>query len=163
LGEKVQFGDDLRLTNYALLMGKTKYQSTARCLTDVPSSFGKFLKQQIRWNKSFYRETLASMKVGLYRPWVLLWATLEMLLWITFGFSLLFALFHKAVNMGWVILLYYLGYLALSAFARNVHYILKRPLTYLLAPLYGLIHITILFPIRLYALLTIKHTGWGTR
>jgi hyaluronan synthase len=163
LGEQVQFGDDRRLTNYALLAGKTKYQATARCITDVPSSFRQFLKQQVRWNKSFYRETWEALKIGVKRPRVFIWAMLEMSLWIMFGVSLIFALFYQSWAMGWVMGLYYLGYLSLSAFARNVFYVLKHPLTYLAAPLYGLIHIGLLLPIRLYALITIKENGWGTR
>lgn len=163
LGEKVQFGDDRRLTNYALLAGKTKYQATARCITDVPSSFRQFLKQQVRWNKSFYRESLEAFKIGLKRPRVLFWVALEMSLWIVFGISLVFAAVMRTATLSWVMLLYYLGYLAMSAFARNVFYIVKRPLIYLLAPLYGLIHISLLLPIRIYALLTIKENGWGTR
>jgi len=163
LGEQVQFGDDRRLTNYALMCGKTKYQVTARCLTDVPSSFRQFLKQQVRWNKSFYRESLEAFKIGLRRPRVLAWVVLEMSLWIIFGIALVFALFLQSKTLGWIMTLYYLGYLSLSAFARNVFYVLKRPLTYLAAPIYGLIHISLLLPIRLYALATLKENKWGTR
>jgi hyaluronan synthase len=33
----------------------------------------------------------------------------------------------------------------------------------LLAPLYGMIHITLLLPLRLYALATLTDNKWGTR
>lgn len=163
LGEKVQFGDDRCLTNYAILRGKTVYQSTAKCITDVPSTLTQFIKQQIRWNKSFFRETLIAFKIGLQKPKTLIWVTLEFSLWILFGFVLLFALLFKAKTLGIVMFVYYFAYLSLSAYARNVFYILKRPHVFLLAPFYGLIHLGLLFPLRLYALATIKSNGWGTR
>ncbi|UZJ81012.1 glycosyltransferase [Fictibacillus sp. KU28468] len=163
LGEMVQFGDDRCLTNYAILKGKTVYQSTAKCITDVPSSLRQFLKQQIRWNKSFFRESLIAFRIGLKKPVTLIWVLLELSLWILFGFAIIIALCFKIHTLGFILLVYYLAYLSISAYARNVFYILKRPLVFLMAPLYGLIHLCLLFPLRIYALFTLKSTGWGTR
>ncbi|RWS38322.1 glycosyltransferase [Bacillus mycoides] len=163
LGKVVQSGDDRCLTNYAILKGKTVYQDKARCETDVPDSLYQFLKQQIRWNKSFYRESLIAFKIGFKRPVILVWVVFEMLLWILFGFIVVVALFFKINSFGWVMLLYYFLALSFSAYARNVHYVIKQPHIFLLAPLYGIIHLVLLFPIRLYALLTIKEVKWGTR
>lgn len=163
LGEPVQFGDDRCLTNYAILEGKTIYQSTARCMTDVPANLMKFLKQQIRWNKSFFRESLIALTIGFKKPKMLPWVVLEMLLWFLFGVVIIGSVLVKSVTMGWLLLIYYLFYLSLSAYARNVFYILRYPHIYFLAPLYGLIHVCLLFPLRFYALATIKSNGWGTR
>lgn len=163
LGEKVQYGDDRCLTNYAILKGKTLYQSTARCDTDVPASLRQFLKQQVRWNKSFFRESLIAFKIGFKKPKTLIWVILELSLWFLFGFIILFSLIFKIKTIGFILLAYYLAYLGFSAYARNVFYILKRPWVFLMAPLYGLIHLVLLFPLRFYALLTIKSNGWGTR
>jgi hyaluronan synthase len=163
LGEKVQFGDDRCLTNYAIKMGKTIYQSTSKCVTDAPTSLKVFIKQQSRWNKSFFRESLIALKIGLNKPNVLIWVLLEMSLWLLFGLSIGLGIFVKSITMGWILLAYYLAYISISAYARNVFYILRNPFTYLLAPVYGIIHLTLLFPLRFYALLTIKSNGWGTR
>jgi hyaluronan synthase len=163
LGEPVQFGDDRCLTNYAIERGKTVYQQTAVCLTDVPHTLRKFLKQQIRWHKSFFRESLIAFKVGLKKPMVLIWVFLEMFLWITFGIALVLGVALRVKTFGLVMVAYYLSYICLSAYARNVYYLLKKPHVFLLSPLYGLIHLGLLFPLRIYALLTIKTTLWGTR
>lgn len=163
LGEKVQFGDDRCLTNYAILEGDTVYQSTARCETDVPSTIAKFLKQQVRWNKSFFRESLIAMKIGMKKPNVLIWSILEMALWIMFGIAIIVGVLLKSKSLGLIMIVYYLAYISLSAYARNVFYILKHPHIFLLSPLYGMIHLLLLLPLRLYSLITIRNNGWGTR
>jgi hyaluronan synthase len=163
LGEIVQTGDDRCLTNYAILRGKTVYQSGARCDTDVPETIRQFLKQQVRWNKSFFRETLIAFSIGLRKPITLIWVLFEMILWLLFGFIVIMALLFRMKSFGLIMLVYYLFAISLSAYARNVHYILKRPLIFLMAPIYGIVHLVLLFPLRFYALFTLKETKWGTR
>ncbi|MGL4523371.1 MAG: glycosyltransferase family 2 protein [Bacilli bacterium] len=163
LGQPVQFGDDRCLTNYAILRGKTVYQSTATCITDVPSSFAQFIKQQIRWNKSFFRESLIAFGIGLKKPKVLVWVILELSLWLIFGVSISVGTYMQYDTLGLLLLAYYMFYVSISSYARNVYYILQRPFMFLLAPLYGIIHLVILFPLRFYALSTLKSNGWGTR
>ncbi|MFF2875913.1 glycosyltransferase [Gottfriedia sp. NPDC057991] len=163
LGEIVQSGDDRCLTNYAILKGKTVYQSGAFCETDVPETIRQFLKQQIRWNKSFFRESMIAFEIGFQKPITLIWVIFEMLLWILFGFVIVLALILKITSFGFVLLFYYFIALSLSAYARNVHYVIKNPFIFILAPIYGIIHLVLLFPLRLYALITIKEAKWGTR
>ncbi|WP_284143283.1 glycosyltransferase family 2 protein [Metabacillus flavus] len=163
LGQQVQLGDDRCLTNYAIREGKTLYQSTARCITDAPTTLRTLLKQQSRWNKSFFRESLVAMKIGFTKPNVFVWVMLEMFLWIAFGISLILAIYFTTTTMGWILLIYYLAYVIISAYARNVFYAYKRPFTFLLAPLYGLLFLILLCPLRFWALLTIRSTAWGTR
>lgn len=163
LGEVVQTGDDRCLTNYAILRGKTVYQSGARCDTDVPSTIRQFLKQQVRWNKSFFRETLVAFEIGLKKPITLVWVIFELLLWILFGFVVIIALIIQAKSFGIVMFVYYVLALSISAYARNIFYVVKKPLVFLMAPIYGILHLVLLFPLRLYALFTLKETKWGTR
>ncbi|MEH7237413.1 glycosyltransferase family 2 protein [Bacillus sp. JJ1562] len=163
LGQQVQLGDDRCLTNYAIREGKTLYQSTARCITDAPTKLRTLIKQQSRWNKSFFRESLIALKIGLKKPNVFIWVILEMFLWIAFGISLVMAFYIASSTMAWIILIYYLAYVIISAYARNVFYAYKRPLTFLMAPLYGLLFLIILCPLRIWALLTLRSSSWGTR
>ncbi len=60
----------------------------------------------------------------------------------------------------------------LLAYARSGHYVeaehpglswRSRWGTLLLAPLYGIIHMTLLLPLRLVALATLRDNSWGTR
>ena len=58
LGQPATFGDDRSMTNFILRHHRTVYQDTAICTTIVPSSFKVFLKQQMRWKRSWLRESI---------------------------------------------------------------------------------------------------------
>ncbi|MEK5067040.1 glycosyltransferase family 2 protein [Sporosarcina sp. FSL K6-1508] len=58
LGQPATFGDDRSMTNYILKTHRTGYQDKAVCSTIVPSRIGVFLKQQMRWKRSWLRESL---------------------------------------------------------------------------------------------------------
>ena len=57
LGQKATFGDDRAMTNFILRHHRTTYQDTAICSTIVPNTYKVFLKQQMRWKRSWLRET----------------------------------------------------------------------------------------------------------
>lgn len=57
-GEKATFGDDRSMTNFILRHHRTAYQDSAVCHTIVPNDYGVFLKQQMRWKRSWLRESL---------------------------------------------------------------------------------------------------------
>lgn len=58
LGEKATFGDDRSMTNLILRENRTSYQDSAICNTIVPNTYKVFLKQQMRWKRSWLRESL---------------------------------------------------------------------------------------------------------
>jgi hyaluronan synthase len=62
LGREATFGDDRALTNMILRHHKVVYQASAVCETDVPDTLRKFMVQQIRWKKSWLRESLIAMR-----------------------------------------------------------------------------------------------------
>lgn len=163
LGVPVNIGDDRCLTNYANKLGKTKYQSSARCVTDVPNNLKQFLKQQIRWNKSFFRESIISIKLLFKRPIVSFWALLEIVLFLMLSISMVSLVLRLGGNFGYKTLIAVMIGVCISSLARNVHYAMKHPLLFLLSPLYAILHLLLLQPIRLYALLTIRNAKWGTR
>lgn len=164
LGVKVNIGDDRCLTNFANKIGKTKYQSTALCITDVPNNLKQFLKQQLRWNKSFFRESLNAIKLGKIRPVVALWSILEVSLFVLLTGSFISFLVNAPnyKNIFMIMGLIIVG-IFFSSFVRNIHYLVKHPLLFLLSPFYAVIHLFLLNPLRLYALLTIRDVRWGTR
>lgn len=62
LGHKATFGDDRSLTNLVLKNHRTSYQDTAICSTIVPNVHSQFLKQQMRWKRSWLRESIIASK-----------------------------------------------------------------------------------------------------
>lgn len=58
LGVQATFGDDRSLTNFLLRDYKVTYDSKAIARTIVPEHHRRFLKQQLRWKKSWLRECL---------------------------------------------------------------------------------------------------------
>ena len=99
LGRPATFGDDRALTNRVLKRHRVVYQETARSTTVVPTTMRRFLRQQLRWKKSWLRESLeicryfwrknpaaalftyASIVFPFLAPWVVLHAVLGRLLW----------------------------------------------------------------------------------
>lgn len=62
LGQPATFGDDRSMTNFIMKTHRTIYQDTAVCYTIVPSEYKQFLKQQMRWKRSWLRESLIAGK-----------------------------------------------------------------------------------------------------
>ncbi|HEX8645397.1 MAG TPA: glycosyltransferase family 2 protein [Thermoleophilaceae bacterium] len=58
LGVSSTFGDDRSLTNCVLRDWKVRYESSAVSHTIVPAGFRQFMKQQLRWKRSWTRESL---------------------------------------------------------------------------------------------------------
>lgn len=68
-GKNCTYGDDRHLTNLVLERGyQTIYARDAEAATYVPETMKGHLKQQVRWNKSFYRELLWSGKLMFSKP-----------------------------------------------------------------------------------------------
>ena len=163
LGSPVVYGDDRCLTNYAIAKGKTVYQSTSVCETEVPATLKKFLRQQLRWNKSFFRESINALRIGLKKPNVFIWVMLELSLWVLFAISLILMIIFRIKNYALIMVLYSLTMSFVMAYTRNVFYVLRNPIGFLLAPVYSIIHTIFLIPLRIWALCTLNDKKWGTR
>src|ERR1035437_10200622 len=63
LGHVSTYGDDRHLTNLVLQDNHiVRFEKNAIAYTHVPTTIKTYIKQQIRWNKSFYRELLWTLK-----------------------------------------------------------------------------------------------------
>lgn len=172
LGQVATFGDDRRLTNYALRAGRVVLAPGARARTAVPERLGHYLRQQIRWNKSFVRESVWVLGTFPFRH-PAFWLTLaEVVGWLIVGTLTLMAvtvipLMGDAAALG-----VFAAVTALAAYARNAAYVGNEredtsaadvTMIFLLAPLYAVVHVLFLLPLRFFALATLTRSGWGTR
>jgi hyaluronan synthase len=165
LGKTCTFGDDRHLTNLVLVEGHdVVYDKHAVAYTHVPENMGEYLKQQVRWNKSFYREMLWTLKSFNKHHAYLIY---DLLMQLILPFMLLFALAYTLVKtfQGHPGFLYfYLVTLIGIAVVRAAYgYGRTHDKNFLIFIFYGFIHVFLLIPTRFYALLTIRRTGWGTR
>lgn len=166
MGEKCTFGDDRHLTNLVLHEGyKVVYEYRALAYTYVPSTIKKYVKQQVRWNKSFYRELLWTIKNVHNQSWYLYF---DMFSQLVLPFMLLIAIVTMIVQCVLTASLYlfwkYVIVLIIIAVIRSLYGIIRTSdIGFLMFILYGFIHILFMIPVRLYALCTINHTHWGTR
>lgn len=172
LGKPATFGDDRRLTYYCLLEGQSLIVPAAIAWTDVPDTTGGYLKQQLRWSKSFIRESVLMAFTGRV-PRAYWWLNLiELATWIAFTSALVVAMAVFATHPhAWTIVASYAVYVSAAAWLRSVHYLRKagdvptwdRYGTFLAAPLYALMNLGLLIPLRFYAIATLRKNGWGTR
>jgi hyaluronan synthase len=172
LGRPCTYGDDRRLTYYCLREGKVLLAPDAVAWTMVPESMGHFLRQQLRWSKSFVRESwcmLTSLGPSRACWWLSL---LEVTTWATFTGMLVYTLVGRPLFTGHLSVASYLTATLLLAYARSGHYLraehpdttrFKQLVIFGLAPVYGLVHMVLLLPLRLVALLTLRDNSWGTR
>lgn len=173
LGRPATAGDDRRLTYYALLEGQAVIQPAAVARTDVPERLGHYLRQQLRWTKSFIREGLLMAGSVRMAGRVCWWLNLlELATWTAFTSALIVALAVFATSPHlWTAAASYAAYVCAASWLRSLHYLrgaagvprADRLMTFALAPTYALMNIALLIPLRLWAIATIRDGRWGTR
>lgn len=171
LGKPATFGDDRRLTRYALDAGRVELARDAVGRTTVPERMGHYLRQQARWGRSFWRESYLMLRTGSPRrlAW---WLTgLEVVTTLAFSFGMLSALLLAPLSGRPEAAVGYLGWVCLSAWARSVHIFAVRDrapfwrtlASFAVAPAYGFLSLVVLLPLRLWSLVTLRTAAWGTR
>lgn len=166
LGKKQTYGDDRALTNFVLRDGVALYQANAQCFTEVPTHLRRFLKQQVRWSKSFFRESYLGIKNAWnYRRFIpFMWILVELLLFPTFLASLGYIGFLiLSQQFTWSNLFFLFFFTIVNSYIRNLYFIGVDKQIFMLAPIYSFIHMFFLTPIRVWALFTLRDTKWGTR
>ena len=170
LGIPVQYGDDRRLTNYALQRGKVVVQDSSVAFTVVPERVTHFVRQQLRWNKSFFRETLWVLRNFSPRRWVWWLSLAEIVVWAALSAGIVMATVVTPLLTGRLAVLYYLSYVAIMSYARSVKYLgaseaswTYQLYVFALSPVYAAMHVGLLIPLRVWSLCTLRQKGWGTR
>nr|MBA3315496.1 glycosyltransferase [Planctomycetaceae bacterium] len=165
-GRRCTYGDDRHLTNLVLAGSQqVVYQPDAVAWTFVPTTVGEYVRQQTRWNKSFYREILWTLKIAdRVHPFSLLDMLLQPLLFLAFTLSLSHAVYLLWATAAPKLILYYLAVLVIAAFARAVYGLLRTgDPRFCLLVAYGFLHVFVLIPVRFKSLLTLTDNRWGTR
>lgn len=167
LGVESTFGDDRSLTNCVLRTWRVRYEANAVSHTIVPDTFSQFMTQQVRWKRSWTRESLI---VGsfIYRkhPLASISAYVGILLPLVAPIVALRALFFQPVIEGAPAPIVYLLGVYAMAVAYGLYYVARRP-TYSSNWVYGIVfcffYLVFLLWQTYYAILTARTSSWGTR
>ena len=164
-GVPCTYGDDRHLTNLVLGAGfDALYEPRAHALTHAPTGIAEYLKQQLRWNKSFYRELLWTCPFLLQRSW---FTTFDVVAQMLLPFLLTVAITSAtftAILVDPIRGAHYAGTIVVMSLLRIAYAIFRtRNSRFLLFTLYGFLHAGVLMPVRLRALATLTDNRWGTR
>ena len=165
MGVRCTYGDDRSLTNMLMKRGyKTIYSPDALSYTVVPNTWGKFLKQQLRWKKSWTRESLeASFFMWKKHPIMSLSFFTGVFLPLVAPLIVFRALFWVPAHMG-VLPYMYVGGLVLMSLVYGTYYrIYRTDNLWLYGMFFAWIYSLILIWQLPYAILTLRDSRWGTR
>jgi N-acetylglucosaminyltransferase len=156
-------GDDLHLTNLVLATGRqVLFEPRAIASTSVPRSLRLYLRQQLRWNRSFYRElrwTFAGIRSR--HPYLALDVLARALLPLLLAAALVL-LASEGLLVGWGLLAADLT-LALAMLCVTAAFLLVHGASVPFLLLYGPLHMALLVPVRVWALVTLASPRWETR
>ncbi|MCB0278681.1 MAG: glycosyltransferase [Calditrichaeota bacterium] len=153
--------DDKRLTTYAIEQGRVLLQSTAMAKTVIPEHSSKFLKQQVRWARGFFSETLYSLKIISKQRWAWWFSLFDIIMWLCLPLTIVFLVIVNPQTIILHLIFYELLYILLVLVGRS-----RNNMTIsdsVLLPAMKLAHIFALFPIRLFAIFTLSSNTWLTR
>jgi len=164
LGTEATFGDDRSLTNYMLRRYRVVYNSNAVCSTIVPEGYRQFFKQQLRWKKSWVRETfIASQFMWRRHPFAAFFFYLGAVFPVISPFVAFNALVVPVASSGTVSYLYIYG-ATLMAAMYGLYYLARcRSRLWVYGIVFSFFYMFVLVWQTYYALLTVRRNHWGTR
>ena len=164
LGATCTFGDDRSLTRLILKRYKIKYNANAIAYTVVPNRYRNFLNQQLRWKKSWRRETLLA-SVFMWKKNVFMAASfyLGFILPIISPLVAIAAIVYRPVISGQLPFGYLYGVLLVSLIY-SLYYRFSRPSRIWWYGVYfSFFYLFVLAWQNYIAIFTIADTRWGTR
>src|SRR3989344_5184881 len=166
LGKTVTFGDDRALTNWIIRQGyKTIYVAEAKATTIVPETLKVFLKQQVRWKKGWFINSIRIAPVVIKKDKFVAFTYFLPLIALTLitPFIAFKALILNPLVFGISPTFYIVG-IMLVAILMFMHYNFfdgGKYGKYMIA--WGVLNMTLLSYVLVYALYDLRNMGWGTR
>lgn len=158
-------GDDRHLTNLILAQGfGSKQTNFALAQTEAPVSFVRFLRQQLRWSRSYYRELYWQVKALPYQSFFLgIVCLYETLFPFFVSVWMLHVLFVSSIFSDlWKGIFLSFVFLCTKNIILLFYETENRCLSFVYQFLYFFIYFTCLLPLKFYAVLTLMNNKWVT-
>jgi len=165
MGQPATFGDDRSLTNSLLQRGcKVVYADDAITTTIVPDDHRTFLRQQMRWKRSWFRETLRACGFMWRRPPLMSFSFyLGFFLPLLGPAIVLRSLLYIPLTQHRSPIVYILGVFLMSCLMSCTYLFLKRSRLWFYGILFCFYYMFVLIWQLPWAVLTFSRTLWGTR
>jgi len=164
LGRPATYGDDRSLTNMVLRNHKVIYDSRAVTATIVPETYGQFLRQQARWKRSWFRESMKacgfiwrkpplgalSFCVGFLLPLLAPAVVLRAVVYLP--------LLHRVSPMNYI-----MGVVLMAALMSSTYLLIQRSRLWLYGVPFCLFYMFVLVWQLPWTILTFFRSQWGTR
>jgi hyaluronan synthase len=163
-GSVATFGDDRSLTNFILKKYRVLYDSRAVVETMAPARWYQFFKQQARWKKSWFRESLIAGKfMWLKHPFASISFYLGILFPLISPVVVFSTLLYRPIMHHQIPFSYSVG-LALISLLYSLYYATKRPNSkWLYGIVFCFLYVSVLSWQTYYAIATSRKNHWGTR
>lgn len=165
MGNICHASEDRHLTNLIHEKGmNVVYVEEAICYTEAPEKLTHFIKQQLRWKRGFYRESLYVTTYSWKKSKLMF---LENLLFCIFTpfFNLslrllaLYSMFFQPIIFITVLLPSWILYI----FCRDSMFFIEDPKRAILYIPYVFLYNILLYPMNIYAIIVSEPEKWGTR
>lgn len=164
LGQRATFGDDRSMTNFILRKNRTCYQDSAICHTIVPNEYKVFLKQQMRWKRSWLRESfIASKFMWKKEPLMALLFYMGILVPVLAPIIFIYNLFIVPFVKSIFPTTFIFGILLMSMMMSSAQLFLRKSTTWIFGLIFCLYYELVLLWQMPVAWVTFWKTTWGTR
>ena len=164
LGRKATFGDDRSMTNFILKKYRTGYQDTAICATIVPNRYKVFLAQQMRWKRSWLRESMiAGSFMWKKEPFGAILFYIGLLIPVVAPAVVIYNMIYVPIAHRVFPTTFLLGMLMMALMMSVVQLFLKKSSTWIFGILFCLFYEAVLLWQMPVAWFTFWRSNWGTR
>ncbi len=164
LGQPATFGDDRSMTNFILKTHRTAYQDSAICSTIVPSRMNVFLKQQMRWKRSWLRESLrAAGFIWRKEPFMALFFYIGLIVPIAAPIVVLYNLVYVPAVYGIFPGTFLTGLLMMAMLMSLAHLLFRKSRLWVFGFVFCLFYEFVLLWQMPVAWVTFWKSTWGTR
>lgn len=165
LGTRSTFGDDRSLTNFVLRNWKVVYCEDAKATTIVPEKYWKFLKQQLRWKKSWIREGFVSSSFMWKKHPIAALSFYINLILPTLGPIVVSWVLYMTISQRSPLFLisFLFGVITMGSVYGIYLFITQKEKYWFYMPFFSIFYTLVMIWQMPYAILTIRKTHWGTR